>query len=145
MNDSAVHEPCHTTAISASMLFSLARSMGRHRGDARNPSACYTMERYVMSKPPRIRCDSISYRKGFIEVIEGIHDGLVNVETWRVPPAVDASKMALDGSNWEEGQVQGNTELELTPTQARALAQALLAAANLAEGLRPPALDQAKS
>jgi hypothetical protein len=95
------------------------------------------LEKIMDEKPPRIRCDNISYRKGFVEVLENIHPGFVNVETWWVPPQVNASAMALDGMNWVDGQVQANTELELTPAQARELAHSLLVAADLAETAHP--------
>lgn len=32
----------------------------------------------------RVRCDSVRYRQGFMEVTGQIHPGPVNIETWRV-------------------------------------------------------------
>lgn len=81
----------------------------------------------------RIRCDAVEYRKGFIEVLDNIHQGLVNVETWQVGVQVDISAMSVDASDWQEHHIQSNTELELTPVQARLVANRLLAAADAAE------------
>ncbi len=80
----------------------------------------------------RIRCDAVKYRQGFIEVIGQIHPGFVNVETWQV--SAEASIAGLDVES--EGlidQFVSNTELELTPAQARSLAAALIAGAESAE------------
>lgn len=32
----------------------------------------------------RFKCNSISYRKGYIEVVADIHAGLINMETWNI-------------------------------------------------------------
>jgi hypothetical protein len=86
----------------------------------------------------RIRCDAVEYRKGFIEVLDNIHQGLVNVETWQVGVDVDISAMRVDASDWQEHQIQSNTELELTPVQARRVAYRLLAAADAVESCGEP-------
>jgi hypothetical protein len=81
--------------------------------------------------PFRVKCNSISYRKGFIEVTPGIHVGCVNIETWEI--AIDTS---LDSAAWvdhpsvADTSILANTELELTAQQARSLAKALLEAAD---------------
>lgn len=82
----------------------------------------------------QIKCDTISYRKGFLEVTPGIHDGCVNIETWEI----DASAN-LDDKAWiadpsiPDSCVTANTELELTTTQARKFAEAILAAVKSVE------------
>jgi hypothetical protein len=79
----------------------------------------------------RTACNSVSYRRGLIEVVGAIHPACVNLETWQVaaewPDALDAS------SELPEHAIDANTELELTIAQARDLAAALLRAAELAE------------
>lgn len=68
-----------------------------------------------------IRCNTISYRQGYIEVIGGIHEGLVNLETWDIDGRCDISNMDLKSGDFPEGAVVGNVELELTPSEARKL------------------------
>jgi hypothetical protein len=80
--------------------------------------------------PFRIKCDSISYRQGFIEVIPAIHEGCVNIETWQLEPSTSLNDMMwVDEPPIPDGSVSANTELELTAAQACELAEALLAAA----------------
>lgn len=80
--------------------------------------------------PFRVKCNSISYRQGFIEVTPGIHGGCVNIETWEI-----ATNTSLDSATWvdhhsiPDTSLLANTELELSTQQARYLARALLAAA----------------
>lgn len=76
-----------------------------------------------------MRCDTVTYRQGFIEVIGGIHDGLVNVETWKVSAEIDITGLFPRSERLTDSDFS-NTELELTPTQARNLAAALVAAAD---------------
>ncbi len=80
--------------------------------------------------PFRLTCDSIAYRKGFIEVSPAIHDGCVNIETWDIDADTILSDVTwLDDPSIPDSSVIANTELELTAEQARSLAEALLAAA----------------
>jgi hypothetical protein len=81
----------------------------------------------------RVRCDAVKYRQGFIEVIGQIHPGLVNVETWQVRPQADISGLDVESDRLTDADFVANTELELTPGQARSLAAALVAAADAAE------------
>jgi hypothetical protein len=77
----------------------------------------------------RICCDNIPYRRGFIEV-STIHSRCVNLETWWVSAEWEAPLTTLDAVTDEA--VLANTEIELTIEQARALANAILAAADAA-------------
>lgn len=86
-----------------------------------------------MSNPFRIRCDTISYRQGFIEVQSQIHPGKVNIEVWQVDPDVNISGTWVSDDSISDDNITGNTELELTPSQTRSLAESLLAAASFAE------------
>ncbi len=82
-----------------------------------------------MTTPPfRIRCISVPYRRGFIEVIGGIQASLVNIETWEV--SVDHAGPLADLGEVPGEMIVANTEIELTPAEARALAAALVAAAD---------------
>ena len=82
----------------------------------------------------RVRCDTVKYRQGFVEVISQIHPGLVNLETWEVSVDADISGLHLEDEELSDVDIVANTELELTPAQARSLAAALVAAADAAEG-----------
>jgi hypothetical protein len=80
-----------------------------------------------------VQCDAVNYRKGFLEVIGGIHAGMVNVETWQVVPETDISGLEPGSDRLSDRHFTGNVELELTPVQARSLAATLTAAADNVE------------
>jgi hypothetical protein len=77
----------------------------------------------------RVRCDAVKYRQGFVEVIAGIHSGLVNLETWQICPEADLFALDVESGRLADADFIANTELELIPSQARSLAAALIAAA----------------
>ena len=82
----------------------------------------------------RLRCCSIRYRQGFFEVTSNTHPGLVNLEAGDVSPDCDLASIEwVDDDALLDEDVQANTELELTPAEARALGNALLEAADDAE------------
>ncbi len=89
----------------------------------------------------RVRCDAVKYRQGFIEVVGQIHPGLVNVETWQVSMEADLSGLNVESDRLTDADFVANTELELTPAQARALAAALVATAEAAEAEPGAAAD----
>ena len=80
----------------------------------------------------RVRCDAVKYRQGFVEVIGRIHPGLVNLETWQISAETDLSGLDIESDRLTDADFIANTELELTPSQARSLAAALVAAAEAA-------------
>lgn len=80
-----------------------------------------------------VRCDAVNYRQGFIEVIAQIHPGLVNIETWQISVKADITGLSLESDRLTDEDFVANTELELTPAQARSLAAALVTAAAAAE------------
>jgi hypothetical protein len=83
-----------------------------------------------MKIPPiRVCCDTIPYRRGFVEVAT-VHSRCVSLETWDVSAEWAAPLTTLDVV--PDDAVVGNTEIELTIEQARTLATALLAAADAA-------------
>ena len=83
-----------------------------------------------MKIPPlRICCDTIAYRRGFVEVAT-IHSHCVNLETWDVSAEWGPPLTTLDVV--PDDAIVANTEIELTIEQARALAAALIAAADAA-------------
>jgi hypothetical protein len=61
------------------------------------------------------------------------HDGHVNFETWHVAAGVDLTNVAWVSDDLAD-DVVGNTELELTPVEARRVARLLVEAAERAEG-----------
>ncbi|MDI1476861.1 barstar family protein [Polyangium sp. y55x31] len=79
-----------------------------------------------------IRCRSVPYRQGVVEVAPAIHAGCVNIETWQISAHWKESGPA-SVDQIPESAFEANTELELTPGEARALARALLDAADVAE------------
>ena len=81
-----------------------------------------------------IRCNAVSYRQGFIEVSTQIHEGCINIETWEVSSEKDISSVNVRDDSLSDEDIVSNTELELRPAEAIALAEALLSAAgNTAE------------
>ena len=82
----------------------------------------------------RVRCDAVKYRQGFIEVVGQIHPGLVNVETWQVGVEADITGLDVGSDALTDTDFIANTELELTPVQARSLAAALVVAADASAG-----------
>lgn len=79
----------------------------------------------------RIKCDAISYRKGFLEVSAKIHAGCVNIEAWEIDAETNITDVEwVDDLSIADSSVVGSTELELTVNQVRKLAAALLAAAD---------------
>lgn len=93
-----------------------------------------TLEEREVQRRFRVRCNAVRYRQGFIEVISQIHPGLVNMETWEINAAVDIAGLNLGEGAFTDDDFVANTELELTPAQARALAAALMNAADRTEG-----------
>ena len=74
-----------------------------------------------------MKCETINYRKGFLEVTPAIHDQCVNIELWEI----DAETNISD-ARWVDDipgtAVVSNCELEMTTNEARRLVEALLAA-----------------
>lgn len=94
-----------------------------------------------MIEAVRTRCNSVTYRQGFIEVASDIHEGLINVEAWNIEPETDLSASTPEGDEIPEEAVMSNTELELTPAEARRVAAALVAAASFADRTQQEALE----
>lgn len=63
-----------------------------------------------------------------MEIIPGIHDGCINLETWNVHPDVDISNLDLVDKQFPDNGVIGNTELELSIETAEHLIEVLKAA-----------------
>lgn len=79
-----------------------------------------------------IRCSGIPYRQGFVEVSAGIHAQYVNVEIWNVHPDQDISSLSSVDQAASEKAIVGNTEVELSISEANALIEALRKAVQLA-------------
>ncbi len=73
----------------------------------------------------RIQCSDVNYRKGYIEITQGIHAGCVNLETWNVDPDIDLSVLDIRDDNFPDAGITGNTEIELNPDQVRELIRQL--------------------
>ena len=94
---------------------------------------CWDAARTMTHSARTIRCSSVPYRQGTVEVAPAIHPGCVNIETWQIAadwrdPGSGSAVSAIPESAFE-----ATTEVELTPSEARALARALLDAADVAE------------
>ncbi len=81
----------------------------------------------------RVHCDSIRYRRGFVEVAT-VHSGYVNLETWEV--SAEWPHAVYEGAKIPDDAFVANTELELSSTEARELAAALQRAADRADAAR---------
>ncbi|MBI3771791.1 MAG: hypothetical protein HY272_03720 [Gammaproteobacteria bacterium] len=84
-----------------------------------------------MSRENRIRCNNIDYRKGFVEVESGVHVGCITLETWNVKMDLDISNLDLSDEAIPEDSVTGNTEIEMSVTEAEQLIQLLQNAIDL--------------
>ena len=80
----------------------------------------------------RIKCNDVSYRQGFIEVATGIHPKHVKIEAWNVSGELDISRMSAM-ARLGDGDVVGNTEIELSLVEAKALINLLSDAVHKAE------------
>ena len=77
--------------------------------------------------PQTIRCNSIAYRKGFVEVSR-VHDGCVNLESWSVHSEAEISSVDVRDGRIGDDDITGNVELELGIEAAEQLIAALQAA-----------------
>ena len=83
--------------------------------------------------PQTIRCNSISYRKGFVEVSR-VHNGCVNLESWSVNSETEISGIDIRDERIGDDDVTGNVELELGIEAAERLITALQAAVDELRG-----------
>ena len=79
-----------------------------------------------------IKCNSIEYRKGCIEVRGDIHIDCVNIEAWNIHPDLDISGIDLGDDSMPEEAVTANTEIELSIKNAEDLVQQLVEAIKVA-------------
>ena len=68
-----------------------------------------------------IKCNSIEYRKGFVEVRGDIHNNCINIETWNIDPDVNITNVNLEDNSLKDVSIIANTEIELSITNAEAL------------------------
>lgn len=73
-------------------------------------------------KSTTIKCDSVEYRQGFIEVTPGIHDGCVNIEAWSTCSDISGVSSVRV---FPSPVLTGGVELELGRDQAAELVGAL--------------------
>ena len=75
-----------------------------------------------------IKFNSVNYRQGYLEVIGGIHDGCVNIETTQIHPDIDISNIDFDNNSLSDEDFTANTEIELSIKEAEVLVEQLVAA-----------------
>lgn len=75
-------------------------------------------------KPFRIKCMTIPYRKGFIELTPGIHEGCINLEIWEINAESDIDDCSwVDDESFDDSEVTANCEIELSLAEAQMLAE----------------------
>lgn len=76
-----------------------------------------------------IKCHSINYRQGFIQVSAKVHDGCINLESWNIHSEVNIKNHeSLD--ELTDSSVLSNVELELSVEEAKELINKLNTAIN---------------
>jgi len=78
-----------------------------------------------------ISAKTVGYRQGHVE-IRNIHPGCVNIEVWAIDPDSDLRPAENGHLVYEDHEVIGDVELELSPDEALMLAQQLIASAEAA-------------
>jgi hypothetical protein len=78
-----------------------------------------------------IKCNSVRYRQGYIEVLSAIHDGCINIETQQVHPDRDLTNIKFDSLTDDE--FIAITEVELSVNEAEELVEKLLEAIKIAK------------
>lgn len=73
----------------------------------------------------KIKCNSVNYRKGYIEVESGIHPGCVNLEVTGIHPDIDITNIDLGEGKLSDNSFISNTELELSADEAQKLVELL--------------------
>jgi hypothetical protein len=80
-----------------------------------------------------IRCNSIVYRKGFVEVSR-VHAGCINLESWSVRSETEITDVDIRDERIGDDDITGNVELELEIEAAARLIAALQAAVDELRG-----------
>ena len=68
-----------------------------------------------------IRCYTVVYRQGYIEVQTEIHNKCINIETWLINPDIDISNRELTDEEISDEDIVANTEIELNLENAESL------------------------
>ena len=69
-----------------------------------------------------LKCNSVEYRKGYIEIAPNIHPNCVNIELWEISAEKDISTLNFDDEDsFIDEDVIANIELELNVQEAKAL------------------------
>jgi len=69
-----------------------------------------------------LKCNSVEYRKGYIEVAPNIHPNCINIELWEISAEKDISNLNFDDENsFVDKDVVANIELELSIQETKAL------------------------
>lgn len=78
-----------------------------------------------------IRCNSIVYRKDYIEIAAGIHDNCVNVEVTNIHPDKNIANLNLTDKSISDENITDNTEIELSLSEAEQLIDMLKTAISI--------------
>ena len=78
-----------------------------------------------------IKCNTIEYRKGFVEVRANIHDDNINIEVWNIDPDVNITNVSLGDYSLKDESIIANTEIELSIINAEDLILQLQEAINV--------------
>ena len=69
-----------------------------------------------------LKCNSVDYRKGYIEVAPNIHPNCVNIELWEIRAEKDINNLSFDDeSAFVDEDVISNIEFELSVQETKAL------------------------
>ncbi len=82
-----------------------------------------------------IKCNSINYRKGYIEVVSGIHENCINIEVTGIHPDRDIANINLGDGKLSDEDFTSNTELELSLSEAEKLIDLLKIAISKSMGI----------
>jgi len=82
---------------------------------------------------PKIYCNSVPYRSGFVEVRPNVHPGQVNIEIWNLHPDHNQQTIDIADSCINDADVTSNTEIELDVLRAKELVRLLNMAIEAAE------------
>ena len=69
----------------------------------------------------KIKCNSVNYRQGYVEVESGIHEGCVNLELTGIHPEIDITNISLGSGELSDDAFISNVELELNLDEAQLL------------------------
>lgn len=82
-------------------------------------------------KKELIKCDSVKYRQGYIEVLGNVHSNNINLEVWQVHADRSITGIELDDESISDEDIIANIELELSVEEAEILIEKLTEATKI--------------